>query len=139
MLVVYGLRIAYKNRIVEWICQDCAQRVEYTSMTVTVFTPDEQLLAQGELGEQVLQVEGNYYFDKSCVRFEHLKMTGEGQNYTCPMKRGTCDYYDLVNENGEVVIPEVGWIYEVVGNGLFEPIAGRMAFYGGKVEVISRD
>jgi uncharacterized protein (DUF427 family) len=101
-------------------------------MTITLKTQSGQQLAQGELGKTVLSIEGNYYFDKSAVDFSLLKMKDEGQQYTCPIKKGTCDYYNLVDTSGNVIIDEIGWIYEKVTNTLFQQIAGKVAFYGNK-------
>jgi uncharacterized protein (DUF427 family) len=105
-------------------------------MTITLKTPSGQQLAQGELGKTVFSIEGNYYFDKSAVDFSHLKMKGNGQQYTCPIKRGTCDYYDLVNSSGNGEIDEIGWIYEKVANSLFSQVEGKIAFYNNKGLVV---
>jgi len=85
---------------------------------------------------KVLQVEGNYYFDTSLINEDILKIHGDGQQYTCPIKQGTCDYYNIVI-NGEVVVEDAGWIYEKVENGLYESIEGKIAFYQNKVTIDS--
>jgi uncharacterized protein (DUF427 family) len=101
-------------------------------MTITLKTSSGKQLAQGEIGKTVLLIKGNYYFDKSVVDFSLLKLKGEGQQYTCPIKKGTCDYYNLVDSSGNVLIDEIGWIYEHVSNTVFQQIAGKIAFYGNK-------
>jgi uncharacterized protein (DUF427 family) len=105
-------------------------------MTITLKTPSGKQLAQGELGKTVLSIEGNYYFDKSAVDFSLLKMKGEGQQYTCPIKKGTCDYYNLVDTSGNVLIVEIGWIYEMVLNSIFKQIESKIAFYQNKGLVV---
>jgi uncharacterized protein (DUF427 family) len=107
-------------------------------MTITLKAPSGKQVAQGELGKTVLSIEGNYYFDKSAVDFSLLKIKGEGQQYTCPIKKGTCDYYNLVDSSGNVLIDEIGWIYERVSNTIFKQIEGKIAFYQNKSLVVER-
>lgn len=85
---------------------------------------------------KALKVEGNYYFDQSLINSDLLKMKDSGGQYTCPIKQGTCDYYNLIDQNGQELINEVGWIYPKVNNSLFVEIEGKMAFYPGKVEFV---
>ncbi|NJK71306.1 DUF427 domain-containing protein [Candidatus Gracilibacteria bacterium] len=99
------------------------------SEKIIVKSSDGTILAQGNIGKGVVHVEGNYYFDKSLVNFDLIKMMGNGQQYTCPIKRGTCDYYNLVNSNGETVTEEIGWVYEKVNNEMFKLVEHKMAFY----------
>ncbi len=88
----------------------------------------DEVLASGVLGKSVVFVEGNYYFEKEVVNFEFLQIHGAGQNYTCPIKRGTCDYYDLVMDS-RVIMTEVGWVYESVANKMFEILEHKISFY----------
>jgi uncharacterized protein (DUF427 family) len=103
------------------------------TMIVLAKTRTGEVIAKGEIGKTVISLEGNYYFDKSVVDFERVHIKGKGQQYTCPIKRGTCDYYNLVNLQGDVEIDEVGWIYESVESSLFKNIEHRIAFYGSKL------
>lgn len=72
---------------------------------------------------KVINLEGNYYFDKSEVNFGLL--TKKEAMYTCPIKRATCDYYYLTYD----VEHEIGWCYETIPSSLFEHIAGKVGFY----------
>jgi Domain of unknown function (DUF427) len=101
-------------------------------MVINVYVKNGSKLASGELGKTVIGAEGNYYFDRSVVDFFHLMMKGEGQQYTCPIKRGTCDYYNLVDDAGNIVEDEIGWIYESVENSLFKGVEHKIAFYKNK-------
>jgi uncharacterized protein (DUF427 family) len=95
-----------------------------------------QEIAFGELGVSAVEVEGNYYFDTSAVNMQILKIKAEGKQYTCPVKRGTCDYYNLIDpKTGEVLIDEVGWIYPIVENPNFKQIEGKIAFYLSRFNV----
>jgi uncharacterized protein (DUF427 family) len=100
-------------------------------MTITIEYKGAQI-ARGEVGNNVVALEGNYYFDRSVVDFTMIKMKGEGQQYTCPIKKGMCDYYNLVDSNGGAIIDEIGWIYEHVNNSQFSIIEGKIAFYNSK-------
>lgn len=95
-----------------------------------------KILAQGTEEDmksgKIIFVEGNYYFDKSLINFEHLQMHGKGQQYFCPIKQSSCDYYNIV-ENNQIIETDVSWIYETITNGMFKDIAGKMAFYSNKV------
>lgn len=101
-------------------------------MIVNVYLKNDEKLATGELSSSVVSSEGNFYFDRSVVDFTKLVMKGESQQYTCPIKRGTCDYYNLIDDQGNVVDDEIGWIYENVENSLFKGIEGKIAFYKNK-------
>jgi uncharacterized protein (DUF427 family) len=102
-------------------------------MTIIVTTPNGEVLAEGILNESVFLIEGNYYFDKDKVNMQSFKLTGK--TYTCPIKQGTCDYYDLIDPNTSTVLTkEIGWIYESIANTdeNLKRIEHRMAFYKNK-------
>jgi uncharacterized protein (DUF427 family) len=98
-------------------------------MKITVTYKDE-IIASGELGKEVVNIEGSYYFDQKVVEMTRLKMKGSGGQYFCPIKQGSCDYYDFVDQDGKVVIDEVGWIYE--NPKYLLPCKGKIAFYKDK-------
>ena len=108
-------------------------------MQITITTPAGQILAKGEIGAEVVKAEGNYYFDKSIVNFELLKINPL-EKYTCPVKRATCDYYDLLDPtSNDIEITEIGWIYEVIENPAFESIVGKIAFFQSKGLIIETE
>jgi len=50
------------------------------SEKVTVKSSDGQVLAQGNMGEGVLHVEGNYYFDKELVNWSTIHLPNQTRN-----------------------------------------------------------
>jgi uncharacterized protein (DUF427 family) len=95
-----------------------------------VVTYQNSIIAKGQIGSEVISLENNYYFSKSCVDFSHLKMKENGGQYFCPIKQGSCDYYNFVDDSGKTLIDEIGWIYE---NPKFMEICkGKIAFYKNK-------
>lgn len=56
--------------------------------------------------EDLIYIEGNWYFPPDSVKFEYLKMSDTP--YTCPWK-GVCQYYDVVQ--GETVSKDCAWSY----------------------------
>jgi len=94
---------------------------------ITISTKDGQKIVSGNLGQDVLSLEGYYYFPKESVNFDLLTM--KPSMYTCPIKNSTCDYYYVKDENGAVASNEVAWIYEKINNGLFSQIEGMVGFY----------
>ncbi len=100
-------------------------------MIITIKSKGQQI-ARGVVGNNVVSIEGNYYFDRSVVDFSRLKMKGEGQQYTYPIKKGTCDYYNLVDKDGLILIDEIGWIYEHLDNTQSSILEGKIAFYNSK-------
>jgi uncharacterized protein (DUF427 family) len=70
-------------------------------------------------------VEGNHYFPREAVRWEHLQPTG--RTYTCAWK-GVCDYYDVVA--GDQRNPDAAWCYPEPRPAA-QSIAGRVAFWRG--------
>ena len=104
---------------------------------VTITSSSGERLASGQEPEEVLELEGNWYFDPACVNAAVLDVTS--RIYRCPYK-GTCNWVDYVGEEGR--IPEVAWIY---GDPLpgYERIKDRYGLYGtpragtyGRVEEI---
>ena len=89
-------------------------------------TSNGQVVAKGELGKEVLQAEGNFYFDKSAVNLELLKR--EKEAYFCPIKSSSCDYFYLQNSQ-EIGGREIAWVYEKINNSLFGQLAGKIGFY----------
>ena len=82
------------------------------------------ILAQGEMGNQVVPYEGNLYFQPETVNQEVLRITE--RTYTCPYK-GTCNWVDCQVADGTVV-RDVAWVYPRVKPG-HEIIQGRFGFY----------
>jgi uncharacterized protein (DUF427 family) len=76
-----------------------------TTITVTDVTRNE-VLAQGELGEEVVLLEGCYYFEPDRVVLENLVTTE--RTYTCPYK-GKCHWIDLEGPTG--TYRDVAWVY----------------------------
>lgn len=103
-------------------------------MKKLLYTPGRFLLASFDDADfasgRVVQVEGNWYLDKSLADFSHLRMVGEGKNYFCPIKKGWCDYYTF--DNGVEMVEEIAWVYSQVANSLFDTIVGKIAFWKGK-------
>jgi uncharacterized protein (DUF427 family) len=96
-------------------------------MSVTIREREsDALLAQADVGSNLVKYEGNWYFDPSAVRADVLKVTE--RTYTCPYK-GTCNWVDFVGPDGRAV-RDVGWIYPMVKPG-HEAIQGRYGFYAG--------
>jgi uncharacterized protein (DUF427 family) len=83
-------------------------------------------LAHGNLGANVAEYEGNWYFDPTAVQADILRVTE--RTYTCPHK-GTCNWVDYVGPDGRVV-HDVAWVYPDVTPG-HELIKGRYGFYAG--------
>lgn len=98
--------------------------------TVKIHTVDPQtgetiIIAEGEIGKDLIEADGSYYFMPAAVNHELLEMTDE--TYTCPYK-GLCNYYNLKDEEGNVVKTQASWIYETPNDG-WEQIAGKYGFY----------
>jgi len=95
---------------------------------ITIQTKTGQKIVSGKLGENIISLEGYYYFNKEDVNFDLLTM--KKAMYTCPIKNSTCDYYYLKNENNQPLISEIAWVYEVINNSLYKAIEGKVGFYG---------
>lgn len=98
-------------------------------ITIIPIYADEELafVASGELGEgkAFIETDGNYYADPSCVELNRLSKTD--RTYNCPYK-GMCYYWDLIDENGEVLVTDFAWVYETPKAG-WEHIDGKFGFY----------
>jgi uncharacterized protein (DUF427 family) len=84
------------------------------------------VLAQAEVGPELVKYEGNWYFDPGKVNKEALTVTH--RTYTCPYK-GTCNWVDYVAPDGKTVA-DVAWVYPQPKPG-HEAIQGRYGFYVG--------
>ncbi len=85
------------------------------------------IIADGTIGENVVEIEGNYYFDKDAVKLDQLLK--QDSAYTCPIKKSTCDYYFVKNESGGKASRESAWIYEEINNTIYNAIQGKVGFY----------
>jgi uncharacterized protein (DUF427 family) len=93
---------------------------------------NKNVIATGVLGENIIHIEGNYYFKPELVDFDNTVM--EDAAYFCPIKRSTCDYFYVITAKGEKMTREMCWIYDEVSNPLFKQIAGMVGFYSQNVE-----
>lgn len=84
------------------------------------------VLAEGELGTEVIGYEGNLYFAPPNVNQSVLRVTP--RTYTCPYK-GTCNWVDFHGPDGRTMT-DVAWVYPQVKPG-HEVIQGRFGFYAG--------
>lgn len=100
-------------------------------------TYQDKIIAQGEYGTEVVSVDGNYYFSREVTDFGHLQIKGKGQQYYCPIKKSKCDYYNLVDENENIIVDEIGWIYETTIE-LYKACAKKIAFYSDKVSITTK-
>jgi uncharacterized protein (DUF427 family) len=85
----------------------------------------DEIVAQGEQGQDVLQLEGSYYFDPADVNQDHLIITE--RTYICSYK-GLCLWIDLDTPDG--VIQDVGWVY-TAPLPKYEYIRDKIAFAHG--------
>lgn len=97
---------------------------------VKIETTDPQsgetiIIAQGQLGRDVIEAEDEYYFMPAAVNKELLEMREETEEVA---GIGTCAFYDLKNEAGDIVRTQASWMYDVVDDG-WEDIAGKYGFY----------
>jgi uncharacterized protein (DUF427 family) len=96
-------------------------------MPVTIREKDTgAILAQGEIGRDVVKYEGNLYFIPEAVTTDRLRVTD--RTYTCPYK-GTCNWVDYEGPDGTSA-RNVAWVYPTTRPG-HELIAGRYGFYPG--------
>ena len=87
----------------------------------------ETVLAEGqEMGKDVVNYEGNLYFDPAVVVKGVLQLTE--RTYTCPHK-GTCHWVDYHGPDGKTV-QDVAWVYDNPKPG-HETIKDRFGFYAG--------
>ncbi|HJQ43094.1 MAG TPA: DUF427 domain-containing protein [Jatrophihabitantaceae bacterium] len=71
-----------------------------------------------------------YYFDRTEVRFEHLRHTDTQTQ--CPYKGITSDYWSAVL--GDTVHEDIAWSYNFT-TAVCLPIAGLVAFFNERVDV----
>ncbi len=87
----------------------------------------ETVLAEAhEMGKDVVNYEGNLYFDPVAVVPAVLRITEK--TYTCPYK-GTCHWVDYQGLDGATVA-NVAWVYANPKPG-HEIIKDRYGFYAG--------
>jgi uncharacterized protein (DUF427 family) len=72
-----------------------------------------------------------YYLDRTAVQFEHLEPTD--MVTACPYKGRTSAYWSI--RVGDELYPNLAWAYDFPTRQLL-PIAGMVAFYNEKVDVI---
>ena len=95
-------------------------------MQVTVKNKQtDEVIAEGQIPNNVFKFEGNWYFDEEKVDMANLQVTE--RTYTCSYK-GTCFWVDLTTPAGTV--QSVGWVYREPKDG-YENIKDRIAFYAG--------
>ncbi len=90
---------------------------------VTITSRSGETLAEGAEPDDVLQLEGNWYFAPAQVNGGALEVTA--RTYSCPYK-GICFWVDYVGFEGR--IHDVAWVYREPKPG-YEKIAGRYGFY----------
>lgn len=89
------------------------------------------LIGQGILGDDVIELEGCYYFKPELIDMRNLVLTA--RTYTCSYK-GTCFWVDLKTESGRV--ENIGFSYQHVKDG-YERIKNRIGFYGRSMRGLS--
>lgn len=97
-----------------------------TIKTTDPQTGEEMIIAEGVIGQDLIEAEGNYYFMPDALPSHELLKKTE-RTYTCPYK-GLCYYYDLMNEQGDVVKTDATWVYDTPSDG-WEMIGGKYGFY----------
>lgn len=87
------------------------------------FRKDNAVLAEADI-QDVIQIEGNYYFPPAYVHLDKLETSDRA--YNCP-KKGVCLWVDMKVNNSW--INNVSWIYsETVKE--YDKINGYYGFYG---------
>lgn len=89
-----------------------------------------EILAQGVLDEEVIMLEGYYYFAPEKVNMQHLLVSD--RVYVCPYK-GNAYWIDLQGINANV--RNVAWVYPEPKTG-YERIAGRIGFYTTRTRAV---
>lgn len=102
-------------------------------ITIKAKTADEAIIAQADQNQGVIELEGNWYFDRDRVNMSNLVITD--RTYVCPYK-GTCYWLDFVSD--EVNAKNIGWVYEEPMTG-YESIKGRIAFYARETSATISD
>ncbi len=82
-----------------------------------------EILASGIPGEDVIVMEGNWYFAPEVVKQDYLRVTD--RSYTCPYK-GVCYWIDLKSPTTRA--QNIAWVYEDPKAG-YSAIKGYIAFY----------
>ncbi len=109
-------------------------RVDALRSTRTVRVElDGVLLAESSSPVMVVEtgLPTRYYLNRTEVNFEHLLPTATVT--ACPYKGKTTGYWSV--RTGETVHPDLAWAYDFPTRQL-APIAGMIAFYNEKVDVI---
>ena len=88
-----------------------------------VRSADGTVLAHANRSEQVIQLEGNWYFHPDCVNHAALEISK--RTYLCPYK-GTCLWIDM--RVGDDYVNDVAWVYPATLPG-YRRIAGWYGFY----------
>ncbi|MEI6728867.1 MAG: DUF427 domain-containing protein [bacterium] len=97
-----------------------------TQITIKDST-DQKIIAQGILGQDVLKVEGNFYFYGQKVDLQGLSKKEKA--YHCPIKNSDCDYYFVNDDQGKPMETELCWIYSKIPNSLFKQLENMVGFY----------
>lgn len=109
--------------------------------TITIKNNENEIIASGSLGNGVWSLEGNFYFETNLVNLDLIKESTPDDTYTCPIKRSTCIYYNLV-ENDKITARQIAWNYKTIVNTTFKNIEGKIGFYsttknGLNVEIVN--
>lgn len=91
------------------------------------------VLARATEPEQIVRLEGNWYFNPEVVNKEFMVTTD--RLYTCPHK-GTCNWIDF--EEGSIYIPDVAWVYPETFPD-YNHIAGWYGFYPSTNHYVTRE
>ncbi|PRY13363.1 DUF427 domain-containing protein [Kineococcus rhizosphaerae] len=114
-------------------------RLEPSRRRVRVLDPAGQLLADVPAGAawRVLETSHppTYYVPGDAVAAGRLR-PGRGSSW-CEWK-GQAAYVDLVDADGEPLVPSVAWTYPAPTPG-FEALAGALAFYPSRVRCLLDD
>jgi uncharacterized protein (DUF427 family) len=84
---------------------------------------DGSVLVRAENPEQVIRLEGNYYFHPDVVDTSIIEITD--RTYHCHYK-GVCNWIDLATDKGFVT--DIAWIYPETKQD-YEYIRGWYGFY----------
>lgn len=97
---------------------------------------DGSVLAESKDALRLLEV-GRDFYDPALYlpRADVVATLGQNEKSThCPLK-GDAVYFDLTDDQGMVIEPEIAWAYPRPFDFAAE-LAGRIAFYGNRVTVI---
>lgn len=96
-------------------------------------TRSGEVILRADRPDQVVRLEGNWYFHPSLVNRERFVVTD--RLYTCPYK-GTCNWVDY--ELGKLYLPDVSWVYPQTLPG-YKHIAGWFGFYPSTIHYKTGD